>query len=329
VSTLAGGVDDGLSDGVGTAARFSHPTGIAYGGRSGGDALYVADQANHCLRVVSVSDGLTVTLAGCAKTGYVDDAAPTARLFRPSSVAMGGPGELFVTDKYNHAIRRVDGLLTATGDGGGVRNVHTVAGKGKTGGGDGNSMTATFNQPVDLLFDAAAAAILVLDQTNMRIRRVALGKPDATTGVGLDAQASASASAPMSLPAAASADATGAATASAASTDTTTAAPAAAVAGTSAPTTAAVSAAAALPPVAPALAVGTAGAGAGAKGKKKKRRTATAAPNAAVIPVVPTSNTTAASAAASATALEYHPSRTHFLLDTHPPALCSVRSFPP
>ena len=70
VSTLAGGPPSpnepasGSSDGVGSAARFYHPNGIALDGA--GNA-YVADQVNHTIRKVVIASGTVTTIAGLAR----------------------------------------------------------------------------------------------------------------------------------------------------------------------------------------------------------------------------------------------------------------------
>ena len=59
VSTLAGGGDTGDADGVGEAAHFCAPTGIA--SSPNGGALFVADFGNHKIRRVEVATATTNT----------------------------------------------------------------------------------------------------------------------------------------------------------------------------------------------------------------------------------------------------------------------------
>jgi len=49
VSTLAGSATRGKEDGVGTAAQFDYPTGVAV---DSSGILYVADYLNHCIRKI-------------------------------------------------------------------------------------------------------------------------------------------------------------------------------------------------------------------------------------------------------------------------------------
>jgi gliding motility-associated-like protein len=72
VSTFAGntalGPAGGSTDGVGTAASFSDPTGLVFD--ASGD-LFVADRYNHKIRKIT-PDGTVSTFAGDGKTGDVD-----------------------------------------------------------------------------------------------------------------------------------------------------------------------------------------------------------------------------------------------------------------
>jgi DNA-binding beta-propeller fold protein YncE len=77
VSTFAGGTSQrGAIDGVGSAARFSFPLGIAI---DSDDTLYVTDSENSTIRKIT-PDGVVSTLAGRARAeGNVDGAGVDAR----------------------------------------------------------------------------------------------------------------------------------------------------------------------------------------------------------------------------------------------------------
>ena len=98
-------------DGVGSAARFSNPQGLALDVNSTGmsDAiLYVADSGNHRIRRVVVSTGVVTTLAGCNTRGFVDGSGTSACFNTPVSVAQDPTdGSLIVADQSNCALRRV------------------------------------------------------------------------------------------------------------------------------------------------------------------------------------------------------------------------------
>jgi DNA-binding beta-propeller fold protein YncE len=97
--------DFGDADGVGDAARFQHPLGVAY--LDG--LLYVADTYNHRIRTVDPDTGATTTLAGEGR-GWRDGAEPL--FFEPGGIDAAG-GLLYVADTNNHAVRVLD---PATGE---------------------------------------------------------------------------------------------------------------------------------------------------------------------------------------------------------------------
>ncbi len=105
VTTLAGAAGSyGSTDGTGTAARFSGPHGVAVDGDGN---VYVADAYNHTVRKVTPA-GVVTTLAGTAgSSGLADGTGPLARFNSPAAVAVDGDGNVYVTDRNNHAIRTV------------------------------------------------------------------------------------------------------------------------------------------------------------------------------------------------------------------------------
>jgi sugar lactone lactonase YvrE len=103
VSVLAGTVGvSGSSDGVGAAARFSGPTGMAL--RPDG-SLAVTDTGNHTLRLVTAA-GVVSTTAGTAQSsGQFDGTGAVARFNGPEAVAADASGALFVADTINGVLR--------------------------------------------------------------------------------------------------------------------------------------------------------------------------------------------------------------------------------
>ncbi len=108
------------------------------------------------------------TIAGTGTSGYSvseDGAAATAaRLSSPSDIAVDDAGNVYIADRINHRIRRVD---AATG------NISTYAGTGTTGSaGDGGPATsAQFDQPSSVAFDGAGN-LYIADRNNHRIRKI-------------------------------------------------------------------------------------------------------------------------------------------------------------
>ena len=160
VRTLAGGPGiSGLQDGVGAAARFADPAGVAID--SAGNIL-IADSGNHCIRRLTPS-GIVSTLAGMAGSpGATDGAAGMARFDTPSALAMTPDGTVFISDTGNHTIRRMDP----------AGRVFTLTGMAGTSGAiDGGPTVARFNSPLGLAI-ARDGALLVADSGNHAIRRI-------------------------------------------------------------------------------------------------------------------------------------------------------------
>lgn len=119
VTILAGSPRvSGSADGIGAAARFYLPYGIAINSR--GD-LFVAEALNHSIRMIS-SDGAVSTVAGATgQRGRKDGIGSAARFSFPVGVAVDSADNIFVIEDNNTingvlepgAIRRItDGIVT-------------------------------------------------------------------------------------------------------------------------------------------------------------------------------------------------------------------------
>ncbi|MHC1768561.1 MAG: NHL repeat-containing protein [Verrucomicrobiia bacterium] len=159
-TTLAGRPGGpGAVDGLGSAARFKIPLGLA---RDGAGNFYVADSENHTIRKVT-REGLVTTVAGLADyPGQADGWGDAARFNRPEGIAADAGGTLYVADTQNHTIRKVtpDGFVT------------TLAGlAGETGSIDGTGSEARFKQPTAVAVDSAGN-VVVSDTRNSTIRKI-------------------------------------------------------------------------------------------------------------------------------------------------------------
>jgi hypothetical protein len=108
--------------------------------------LYVADGANDTIRKLTGAGDVT-TLAGAAGvTGSADGVGAAARFNNPTAVGVDGAGNVYVSDTFNHTLRKV----TAGGD------VTTLAGAaGMPDSRNGTGAAARFNNPVGAGVDAA------------------------------------------------------------------------------------------------------------------------------------------------------------------------------
>lgn len=161
------GVSGSLGDnGQATAARFNRPTALAVDAQGN---LYVADSGNNRVRVINLSTGIVTNFAGNGSAGYGGDGVPanTAGLNNPTGLALDAQGNLFIADRNNQRVRKVDAA---------TKQISTVAGNGSQGfGGDNGAATAAlFNYPNDVALDAIGN-IYIVDQNNYRIRRVNTG----------------------------------------------------------------------------------------------------------------------------------------------------------
>ena len=91
---LAGGAEAGHLDGVGTAARFNLPSGIAADPASP-DVLYVADSGNHVIRKIDAQGNVSTVMGRPGQAGNVLGAAP-AGLDSPRDVRVV-PGGLLIS----------------------------------------------------------------------------------------------------------------------------------------------------------------------------------------------------------------------------------------
>ncbi len=147
----------GTTDGIGAAARFNGPTGIA----SDGTNLYLTDINNHCVRRVDpTTQNVTVFSGLCGTSGYANGSAAATRYSSPRGITVNGVN-LYVLDN-SFVIRQID-LGT------GVSTV--LSGSGVQGQVDGAAGASSF---LPSLLTTDATDIYALDPSAHTIRRVSL-----------------------------------------------------------------------------------------------------------------------------------------------------------
>jgi uncharacterized protein (TIGR03437 family) len=171
ISKVAGTGTYGYSGdgGPATQAKLYDPSAIA--GDTAGN-LYIADTNNHRIRKVSAT-GVITTVAGIGTAGSSGDGgqATNATLNGPTGLSLDAQGNLYIADKGNHRIRKVNasGVITS------------VAGTGTASmtGDGGSPLTAGLNAPQGVAVDAAGN-VYIADTGNDRIRAILSRAPTYT-----------------------------------------------------------------------------------------------------------------------------------------------------
>jgi sugar lactone lactonase YvrE len=179
VTTLAGSAaaDPGSADGMGAAARFSYPEGVAVDGAGN---VFVVDYWNSTIRKVTPAGAVTTFAGTAGLAGSADGTGAAARFSALHGVAVDGAGNVFVADTGNNTIRKI----TSSGV------VTTLAGSaGYSGSADGTGAAARFNSPDGVAVDGAGN-VFVADTDNNAIRKISTSGV-VTTIVGVAAPASA------------------------------------------------------------------------------------------------------------------------------------------
>ena len=172
ISTAVGTGERGFAGDGGPANRamLNGPFDVGFDAEGN---LYFSDTFNHRIRRVDARTGIITTCAGSGEAGYSGDGGPAirAQLNEPYGIAVDRMANVYIADRHNHCVRRVD-------SGSGV--ITTVAGTGAAGfGGDcGPASRAGMVEPNGLALDPAQRRLFIADVADHRVRVV-----DLTTGM--------------------------------------------------------------------------------------------------------------------------------------------------
>jgi streptogramin lyase len=168
----AGHAGDG---GKATEAQINDPFHCELDGKGN---LYIAEALGQSIRKVDLKTGLITTVAGSGKKGYDGDGGPAnkASFNEPYAVVVDAEDNLYIADRLNAVIRKVDGKT-------GI--ITTIAGNGMKGyGGDGGPGTkAMLREPNDVHLDGKGG-LLIADVADWRVRRLDLKSGNITTFAG-------------------------------------------------------------------------------------------------------------------------------------------------
>ena len=103
VTTAAGINTPGYVDDATTKARFQDPEDVVV---DSAGIVYVADSGNHAIR--KIDKGQVTTVAGGIGQGKVDGLKSNAKFYYPTGIAIQGTKTLYVADRNNHVIRKIE-----------------------------------------------------------------------------------------------------------------------------------------------------------------------------------------------------------------------------
>lgn len=155
--------ESGYKNGSAEKARFNAPWDVV----PYKNGWLISDSENHALRLYK--NGKVTTLAGTGKAGYKNATGKNALFNRPTGMAAGKNGEVYIADTENNVIRMIDKNGKVT----------TYAG-GKKGCADGALKKARFTEPTGLYY--YKGALYVADSGNHRICKIENGKVTTVAG---------------------------------------------------------------------------------------------------------------------------------------------------
>lgn len=175
VTTVAGNGTSGYADGVGTAARFSYPSGICIS--TDGTILYVSDYGNSYIRKIIIATQTVSTIAGNGTFAYADNIIGLSAAFNsPTDIVNNGDSILYITDTENQLIRKFNISTT---------EVSTLAGMvGVAGFQNGIGTNAAFRYPKGMAVSEDGTTLFVADNGNNMIRSINLSTKNVITVAG-------------------------------------------------------------------------------------------------------------------------------------------------
>lgn len=141
--------------------------------------LYFSDTFNHRVRRVDAKTGTVTTVAGSGKKGFAGDGgkATEASLNEPYGVELDADGNLYIVDRLNFCVRRVDAKA------GTISTIAGTGGKAGYGGDGGPAVQALLVEPNGICLDGKGK-LYIADVAGHRVRVVDLAKGTIATLLG-------------------------------------------------------------------------------------------------------------------------------------------------
>jgi DNA-binding beta-propeller fold protein YncE len=166
ITTFAGGGGAPAHSGDGgpvANAGLAEPNGLAFDPAE--RHLYIADVADHRVRLVGMASGIITTLAGTGAAEHSGDgaAARAAGVFGARAVKVAPDGTVHILERQGSSLRRVDpvnGVITTIAG--------TPCARGYSGDG-GPAIAAVFDAPKEMALDRDGN-VLIVDTENHAIR---------------------------------------------------------------------------------------------------------------------------------------------------------------
>lgn len=159
VSTLIGNGKPGFSD-----RQVNNPYGLVI---APDGSLLFCDLDNQRIRRLDLRTRRTTTIAGNGRRGYAGDGGPAidAALNMPHEIQFDRAGHLYIAERDNHVVRKVDARTNV---------ISTFAGTGVAGfsGDGGPAARAQLRAPHSIAVDPDGRRLLICDIGNHRIRAV-------------------------------------------------------------------------------------------------------------------------------------------------------------
>ncbi|CAL0308538.1 unnamed protein product [Lupinus luteus] len=168
------GYERNLNGSSSTSTSFAQPSGLSLSQDLA--EIYIADSESSSIRAVNLKTGGSRLLAGgdpifsdnLFKFGDQDGIGSEVLFQHPLGVVSAKDGEIYITDSYNHKIKKFDPTS---------KRVSTIAGTGKAGFKDGTAVTAQLSEPSGIV-EGDNGRLFIADTNNSLIRYLDLNNDE-------------------------------------------------------------------------------------------------------------------------------------------------------